>query len=120
MADVQRGLGRQREQPPHRAVELARVAARKVGAGAAQVGHEERVADEDRVVDEVRHVGRRVAGHAQGLRLDLADVKAFAVLEQVVELAAVGQEVAFQVVEAAEGGLHRADVLADGDAPAGL
>jgi hypothetical protein len=38
----------------------------------------------------------------------------------VVELAAIGQEIAFQVVDLLELRLHLADALADGDAPAEL
>jgi hypothetical protein len=59
-----------------------------------------------------------VAGHEHGCDLGLADVEGFAVVEQVVELAAVGQKAALQVVELLEGGLHLADVVADADAPA--
>jgi hypothetical protein len=62
---------------------------------------------------------QRVAGHVHRLHLHAADVEALAVGEQVVELAAVGQEAALQVVELAEGGLHLRDVRADGDAAAG-
>jgi hypothetical protein len=118
VADIHRRLGWQVEQPLHRCVQLVSVAPGKVGARAAQVRHEERVADERRAADEVRHVGRRVSRHEQGGGFNGADAEGLAVLEQMVELAAIGQEAALQVVELLEGGLHHADVLADCNAPA--
>lgn len=61
-----------------------------------------------------------MAGHEEGGSFGLADPEDFAVLEEVVELAAVGQEAALEVEELAEGRLDDADVLADGDAAADL
>ena len=120
VADVDRGLRRQFEQSPHRAVELARVAAGKIGACGADIRHEHRIADEYRVTDEIGHVGRRVARHMQGFRLQSADAELLAVRKQVVELAAVGQETALQVEQFLEHRLHLADMPADGNAPAQL
>ena len=57
-------------------------------------------------------------GTSSAVASTLADPEGLAVLEQVVELAAVGQEAALQVVELLERRLHLADVLADGDAAA--
>jgi hypothetical protein len=71
-----------------------RIATGEVGSCAAHVGHEERVADEHRAIDEVGHVGGCVARHQECLRLDVADHERLAVLEEVVELASVGQEAA--------------------------
>ena len=62
----------------------------------------------------------RVARHQQRARFELADAEGLAVPEQVVELAAVGQEGALEVVDLLERRLDLADVLADGDAPADL
>jgi hypothetical protein len=70
-----------------------RVTAREVGPGRAAVGHEQRVADERGVLDLVGDVGRRVARRVDRLRLEVADVEALTVLEQVIEVAAVGLQV---------------------------
>ena len=74
-----------------RAVERVRVAAGEIGARRAVVGHEQRVADEHGVADPVGDVGRRMAGRVDHLGLELADLEALAVLEQMVEVAAVGR-----------------------------
>jgi len=94
VTDVHGGLRGQLEQAPHGAIELMRIATGEVGSCAAHVGHEERVADEHRAIDEVGHVGGCVARHQECLRLDVADHERLAVLEEVVELASVGQEAA--------------------------
>ena len=96
-----------------------RVAAREIGTGRAVVGHEQRVADEHRVLDLVGDVGRRMAGRVEHLRLELADVEALAVLEQVIEVAAVGLQIG-GVEDRPENALHILDVLADADLGAGL
>ena len=76
-------------QAPDRAVELVGVAAGEVGAGGAVIRHEHRVADEHRILDLVGDVGRGVPGRVQHLHVELADLEALAILEQVVEVAAV-------------------------------
>jgi uncharacterized protein len=58
-----------------------------------------RPADENGIVDQAGHVCRRVAGHQQGGRLDFADVEGLTVLDEVIELAAILQECALEVVE---------------------
>jgi hypothetical protein len=59
-----------------------------------------------------------MARNPQGHAFHVADHERLTVLEQMVELAAVGEEASLQVVELLERGLHLADVLADGDAAA--
>src|SRR5450830_1151311 len=55
-----------------------RIAARKVAAGGADVGHEQGVAYQDQlIVDQVGHVRRGVAGNVQGLGLQTADMEDF-------------------------------------------
>ena len=71
-----------------------RIATGEVGSCAAHVGHEERVADKDGVVHPIGHVGRGVPRHQHRGGLDLTDPEDLAVLEEVVELASVGQEAA--------------------------
>jgi len=118
VADEQACGGWQGQQALDGVVQLRGIPARKVGARRAHVGQEQGVADEDRILDLVGHVGRRVAGHVQGRDRQATDLEALAVGQQAVELAAVGQEAALEVEDAAEHLLHRADVRADGDLPA--
>lgn len=84
MADVNHGLGRQRQQAAHRPVQLVGVAAGEVGACAAHVGHEEGVAHEHRAVPLVGHVGRRVPRHPQCGGQQCADGEDLAIFEEVV------------------------------------
>src|SRR5207247_1752896 len=62
MARERPRFARQREDSPDGPVQLARIAARKVGARRAIIGHEQGVADEHRVADSVANASRRVAG----------------------------------------------------------
>ncbi|MNR12406.1 hypothetical protein D3C85_1287590 [compost metagenome] len=68
----------------------------------------------------IGHVGRRVAGHRDGLRLQLADGKGVAIGKKVVKLPTVGGEAGFEIENALEHALHAVDLLADGDAAAQL
>lgn len=79
------------------------VAAGEVAAGSAVVGHEQGVADEGCVADQVSHAGRGVTRGVDSAGLDVADPEGFAVVEQVVELAAVGGEFRLGVEQLAEG-----------------
>lgn len=115
------GLVRQGEQlVVDRAIHGMRVAAREVAAGSAVVGHEQGIADEGGVADQVGHAGRGMAGGVDGPGLDVADPERLAVVEQVVELAAVGGELRLGVEQLAEGVLHHGDVVADGQGAAEL
>jgi len=61
-----------------------------------------------------------MAGGVQGAGLQFADLVAVAVMEQVIELAAVAGEVGAGVEHLAEGVLDGADVVADGELAAHL
>lgn len=93
-----------------------RIAAGKVAAGGADVGHEQRVADQDLLaVDQVGHVRRGVAGHVQGGSLEIADPERFVRREQVIELRTVDAEFRLQIEQRLEHVLNFADRLANGD-----
>jgi hypothetical protein len=99
--------------------ELARVAAREIGAGGAVVVHENGVADKDVLPDPVGDVGRGVAGQMHHLELEAAEREALAVPEQPVEVGAFRFQVS-GVEDRPEDALHLLDVLADADRRAGL
>ena len=106
-------------QPLDRAIELVRVAAGKIGARRAVIRHEQRVADEHRILDLVGDVRRRVPGRVEDLDLELADLEALAILEQMIEVAAVRLQIG-GVEDRPEDALHVLDVFADADLGAGL
>src|SRR3546814_999549 len=100
-------VARQGEQLLDRLVQRARVAAREITTGSAVIGHEQRVADERRITDDIGHAGRGVARGMDGARLDVADLESIAIVEQVVELAAIGREAGTGVEQLAEGEIGR-------------
>ena len=57
------------------------VAAGEIGARRAEIGHEQRVADERRILDLVGDVGGGVARRVDHLDIEFADLEALAVLE---------------------------------------
>ena len=118
VAHEQARLGRERQKPFHRAIERVLIAAWKVGAGRAEVRHEQGVPDEHRILDPIGDIGRRVSGRIDHLALHRADREALAVLEQVVELAAVAADVG-GVKDGAKDLLHLANMLADANLGAG-
>ena len=70
----------ERQQPLDRAIELVRVAARKIGARGAVIRHEQRVADKDGIIDLVADVRRRMArACAVTSTFKLADLELLAV-----------------------------------------
>ncbi len=113
MAHEHPGLAWQGEQLLDRLVQGARVAAGKIAAGGAVVGHEQGVTDEGGVTDDVGHAGRGVARGVEGAGLHVADLEAVAVVEQVIELTAIGGEPAACVEQLAEGVLHHGDAITD-------
>ena len=118
VAQEQPGFGRKVEQPPDRAEELVRAAAREIGPRGAEVGHEQGVADERRVADPVGDIGRGVAGDVEHLDGHLADLDAVAVGQQPVEIAMAGHG-KFDAEHRSERGLDVAHSLADRDFGAG-
>ena len=96
-----------------------RIAAREIGAGRAVIGHEQGIADEGRVGDFVSDIRRRVTRREDHLRILFADLELFAVLEQMIEIAAVYLEIG-GVENRPEDSLHIPDVLADADLRARL
>lgn len=120
VADKHARVARQVQDATHRTVEDARISAGKIGASAADIRHEQCVADEHHAIHQVRHVGRRVPWHPKRRRFDVTDAEGFSVLEEMIELAAIRQEAALQVVELLEDRLHLADVVANRNAPARL
>ncbi len=113
VAEKDAGLAGQPHQPSDRAEQLARVAAREVGARGAVIGHEHGVADEGGVADQIGHVRRRVARHVQRYHRYAADAEAVAVTEQTVELGAVPGEGGAFVEDLAEHVLDGEDLAAD-------
>ena len=97
-----------------------RITAGEIGTRGAEVRHEQRVADKGGIIDLVGDVGRSMARRARhDLAHQFADLEAFAVGEQLIEVAAVS----LQVVggeHRPENLLHVLDVLADTDLGAGL
>lgn len=122
VAHVKPGFGGQVQHLVDRAVLGVGVTAGKVAARGAVVRHEERVADEGggagAVADDIGHAGRRMAWRMHGPRLQPADGKGLAVVQQAVELAAVAAEITASVEDAPEHLLHGGDTAADGDASA--
>ncbi len=110
-------VGRQLVEAVNRAIELPGVAAGEVGARGAEVGREQRVADEHGVADDVADAVARVARRAQHAPLELADRERLPVGEQVVELRAVRVEIG-EVEHFLERRLNAADALPDGDTAA--
>ena len=92
---------------------MGRAATREVGACAAEIGHEERVADETGIANDVSHASRRMARGRDDARHDLPYLEGLAVGEQVVELAAVSGEV-LEVENAFERLLHGRHTRTDG------
>ncbi len=123
VAEIEQRLGRQRQDAPHRLEQRAGIAAGKVAARGADVGHEQRIPHEDRIGprggigDPVGDVGGGVAGHVQGGGLQAPDGKRLAIGEQVAELRAVGGQVG-RVEDAAEFPLDLRDSGADAHQPA--
>ena len=76
VAHPQRRFARQGKNTPDRAIERARIAAGKIGARGAVVGHEQRVADKDIVADLVADAGRRVARRVHHFDRQPADLQA--------------------------------------------
>ncbi len=70
------------------------------------------VADEHRITNPVRHACRRVARGVDHFSLPTADGEVFAILEQMIEFAAVARNVG-RIEYGAEDALHLADMLAD-------
>ena len=103
---------------------VGRIAAGKIAAGGAVVGHEEGVADKDHAFvagsHQIAQAGRGVARRVHGPALDRADRKGLVGLGEVVELAAIAGERVARIEEFAENGLYLADVCADGDPTAQL
>jgi hypothetical protein len=97
-----------------RAVQGPGVAAGEVAARRAVVGHEHGVAGKDSVADDIGQTGRGMAGHMQHRGLQPADLEPVAVVEQMVELAAVAAEVGPFVEDLAEHRLDGEDLMADG------
>src|ERR687896_662878 len=81
MANEYTCLGRQREDAPDRAVQRAGIAARKIGARRAIVGHEQRVSHEGGIAHKIADTCRRVTGAMPHLPLQVADLKMFPVSE---------------------------------------
>ena len=119
VAEVKHRRRRQAQQLADRAKEGAHVAAGEVGPRGTEIGHEQRVADEDVATDVVADVGGRMARRIQHLDGEIADGERLAVHEQPVEIAAVGLQVG-GVEDRAEDLLDLLDVLADADLRAGL
>jgi hypothetical protein len=103
-----------------RAIERARIAARKIGAGRAAIGHEQRVTHEGGITNHMGHAGRCVSGGVHDEDRHRADLIGIAILEQPVELAAIAPELGALVEDLAEGVLHDDDVLANADLAAEL
>jgi glyoxylate carboligase len=105
-------VGQLVQDPPDRAEQLARAAAREVGARRAGIRHEG-VADERRVTDHVDNVGRGMARSVHDLRRDLAQPEGVAGLEQHVELAAGALDLGAGVENLAEHVLDGRNLGAD-------
>ena len=56
-----------------RAIEIARIAARKIGPRRAIIGHEHRIADKGRIAHDIGDVGRGMAGNVERDQRYLAD-----------------------------------------------
>lgn len=95
------------------------VAAGEIRTRGAEIGHEQRVADEDMVADAIADIGRRVAGRVEHLDGEIADVEGFPVGKEAIEIAAIGFQVR-GIEDRTEDFLHVLDVLADADPRAGL
>ncbi|MNS76902.1 hypothetical protein D3C72_1104600 [compost metagenome] len=89
MADKNPRGVRQGQQLLDRAVQGSRVAARKVAARCAVVGHEQGVADEDGVTDPVADAGGGMARRVQDLDLQVPQKETVAVSEGLVKDAGV-------------------------------
>ena len=100
-------------------IELVSVAARKIGARRAVIGHEQGIADKGRVRDLVSDIRRRMTRRVDHFGIQFADLETFAILEQMIEIAAVGLEISC-VKDRSENSLHVLDVLADADIGPGL
>ncbi len=72
--------------------QLARIAAGKIRAGRAVVGHEQGVAGEQCIADKIGIVGRGVARDVQGNRANRPDRKALAIIDQMIKLRAIALE----------------------------
>jgi hypothetical protein len=108
------GVG-QRVQTLDRVVERGCTAARKIAATCPVVLGEQSVAGEQRVLDLVGHTGGCVAWRGDDVELERTGTDAFAVAEEMVELATVGGKRDGQVEDRLERRLDLADALADRD-----
>ena len=120
MADADQRFWRQLQDALDRAVQLARIAARKVGPGRAHIGHEQGIADKHGAVDPISHISRRVTGHQQRGGRHRANHEGLTVAKQVVELAAVRGKTRFEIKHLAKHRLHALNMLANGGTSAGL
>ena len=95
------------------------VAAGEIGTGGAVIGHEQRVADKRGITDLIGDIRRRVARRVDHFGVEFADLEVLAVLEQMVEIAAVDLEIS-GIENRPEDALHVLDVLTDADLRPGL
>ena len=91
------------------------IAAGEVTARCAHVGHEQGVAHKHGVTDLIGHAGGGVTRHCQRLGLQLTDVEDLVVVQQLVELAAIGAELGLQMEDFLEHVLHLRDGRANRD-----
>ena len=93
----------------HRLVEHLGIAPGEIAAGRAVIRGKERIPDEERIAHGIAHAGRRVPRRVKHLAGQLTDGKRRPVIEEHVELAAIGGEAVFDVEEPLEDALHHGD-----------
>ena len=94
-------------------VERSSIAAREITAGGSEIRHENRIANKEGVSDQVAHAGRRMAGRVDRPGFQTADLVGLAILEQMIELAAIGVEGLTLVEDPCKDFLDGRDMRAD-------
>ena len=90
VTDKNGGLRRQSQHFVNGAVQRMGVAARKIRACCAYIGHKQGVSHKNSIFNSVSHVCRGVAWHQHGHSIDVANLENLPIFEQMVKLPAIG------------------------------